>query len=154
MPNIQRSAPELIGESIKVSYVSGPLGKSWTESDLLNPGTINLTAKVNSVWLEIEGQRQILDDITVFDLNEERIVNPEDFKVDATTTIRFILGFPRILYEPRFGESVAVGLGLSVNDVELQALSSPSCSSDVSQEIKEAHLLEVVNKEMFLIFEP
>jgi hypothetical protein len=36
----------------------------------------------------------------------------------------FFVGFPKIDYEPRFGESVAVGLQLRANGNELSALSS------------------------------
>lgn len=117
-----QSGPELTGETVTVSYVTDP-SISRGQFRLRNPWSVALTARVNSAWLEIGSRHQTLVGITVFDLDQEQMVSPGGFKVDAATTVTFILGFPRIAYEPRFGESSVVGLRLDVNGVELQALS-------------------------------
>lgn len=114
---------QLIGETVTVSYVTDPsVGRGQFRIE--NHGTAAVTAVVESAWLELGGYRQPLVGITVFDLDHERMVNPESFKVDAETTMMFLVGFPVVAHEPRFGESVAVGLRLSVNGTELQALST------------------------------
>ena len=118
----QNSTSQLIGETVTVSYVADP-SMGYGRFRLENCGTVAVTAVVESVWLELGEHRQPLTDITVFDLEQEQMVNPAGFKVDAEATLSFLVGFPRIAYEPRFGESVAVGLRLRVNDAALQAKS-------------------------------
>ncbi len=115
------SYPRLMGEPVTISYVADP-GLSRGQFRLENHGTAAITAKVEAVWLEREGQ-QPLTEITIFNLEQEQTVSPENLTVQAGTAMTFLVGFPRIAYEPDFGETVAVGLRLSINGVELQALS-------------------------------
>ncbi|KAF5435364.1 hypothetical protein C5S35_11250 [Candidatus Methanophagaceae archaeon] len=105
-----------------MSYVTDP-SVGYGQFRLENCGTIAVTAAVKSAWLELGGHRQPLAGITVFDLDQDRMLNPESFKVDAEATVTFLIGFPVVAHEPRFGESTVVGLRLSINGTELQALS-------------------------------
>ena len=116
------SGAELVGETVTVSYVADP-AMGHGQFRLHNHGATAATASVASAWLELGGDRRPLADITVFDLEQEQMVNPDNFKVDGTKTLGFLLGFPRVAHEPRFGESSAVGLRLRVDGAELQALS-------------------------------
>jgi hypothetical protein len=113
---------QLIGEPVPVSYVADP-SVGYGQFRLENRGHKAVTAAVQSAWLELGARQQPLSDITVFDLDQELMVNPESYKVDAKAIVRFRVGFPRFAHEPRFGESSAVGLRLSVNSAELQAKS-------------------------------
>lgn len=114
--------PRLIGETVTISYVADP-SIGYGQFRLENRGAVAVTAAVESAWLELGGHRQPLAGVTVFDLDQDRMVDPESFEVDAEATVRFLVGFPRVAHEPRFGESSAVGLRLNVNGAELQALS-------------------------------
>jgi hypothetical protein len=116
------SGPKLIGETVTVSYVADP-SVGHGQFRLENDATVAVTAAVESAWLEFGGQEQLLTCITVFDLNQEQMVTPESFKVDAEATLLFLVGFPKFAHEPRFDEASAVGLRLSVNGAELKALS-------------------------------
>jgi hypothetical protein len=113
---------QLIGEAVTVSYVADP-SVGYGQFRLENLGDNAVTAAVQSAWLKLGARQQPLADITVFDLDQERMVNPESYKVDAKAIVRFLVGFPSFAHEPRFGESIAVGLRLSVNSAELQAQS-------------------------------
>lgn len=114
---------QLIGETVTVSYIADP-SVGHGHFRLENHGTTAVMAAVKSVWLEIGIHRQPLSGFTVYNLDQEQMVNPERFKIDAGSTIRLLIGFPKITYEPGFGESTGVGVRLSVNGAELQALSS------------------------------
>ena len=122
MITAHHSGPQLIGETVTVSYVADP-SVGHGRFRLENHEAVAVTAAVESAWLELGGHRQPLAGITVFDLDQDRMVNPASFRIDAEATVTFMLGFPKVAYEPRFGESSAVGLRLSVNGAELQALS-------------------------------
>ena len=112
----------LIGETVTVSYVSDPsVGRGRFR--LENLGTVTVVAALKSAWLELEGHRQPLADVTVFDLEQDQVMNSDRFKVDAEATVTFLVGFPKVAHTPRFGESIAVGLQLGINGAELQALS-------------------------------
>lgn len=113
---------QLIGETVTVNYVANP-SAGHGQFRLENRGTFAVTAAVELAWLEFGGRRKSLVGITVFDLEQERMVNPNTFKVGAEVTMMFLVGFPKIDYEPRFGESTTVGLRLRVNGTEIQALS-------------------------------
>lgn len=117
------SGSQLIGETVTVSYVADP-SVGHGQFRLENRGVVAVMAAVESAWLELGAYRQPLASFTVFDLAQEQMVNPQSFTVDAGATMTFLLGFPRVAYEPRFGESTAVGIRLRANSVELQALSA------------------------------
>ena len=113
---------QLIGETVTVSYIVDP-SVGHGQFRLENYGTAAVMAAIESAWLELGAHRQPLSGITVYNLDHEQMVNPESFKVDAGATMRFLVGFPEVVYEPRFGESTGVGLRLSADGVDLQALS-------------------------------
>jgi hypothetical protein len=116
------SGPQLIGETVTVSYVADP-SVGHGQFRLENRGVVTVTAALESARLQLGAHRQPLVGITVYDLDQEQMVNPESFKVDVGTTMRFLVGFPKVAYEPRFGESTAVELLLKVDGATLQALS-------------------------------
>ncbi|MBW2690367.1 MAG: hypothetical protein JRC99_10615 [Deltaproteobacteria bacterium] len=122
MITTHQSGSQLIGETVTVSYVADP-SFGHGRFRLENHGAVAVTAAVKSAWLELGGFRQPLDDITVFDLDQDQMVNPESFKVEAEVTMTFLIGFARFAHEPRFGESTSVNLRIGVNGTELQALS-------------------------------
>ena len=117
-----QSEPRLIGETVTVSYVADPsIGHG--QFLLENYEAYAVTASVESAWLELGTQRHPLTGISVYDLDREQAVNPKSFNVGAGVTMKFLVGFPKLAYDPRFGEFTAVNLRLNVNDAELQALS-------------------------------
>lgn len=120
--SIHHSSLQLIGETVTVSYVADP-AVGYGQFRLKNHGTVDVIAAVQSVWLEIGEQRQTFAEVTVFDLEQDQMVNPQAFTVHASKELAFMVGFPRVNYEPSFGELSGVGLQLKVNDDELQALS-------------------------------
>lgn len=122
MISVQHPGPRLIGEAVTVSYVADP-SVGHGRFRLENHESVAVTAAVESAWLELGALRQPLAGITVFDLDQDRMVDPAGFTVDAKATLTFLVGFPRVVYEPRFGESSAVGLRLTVNGTGQQALS-------------------------------
>ena len=90
---------------------------------LENHGTDAMTAAVISAWLELGGHRRPLTGVSLFNLDRDQAMNPESFEVGAEASLTFLLGFPVVVYAPRFGESGAVDLHLRINGAELQALS-------------------------------
>lgn len=118
----RHSGLQLTGETVTVSYVADP-SMGHGQFRLENQGAVAVTAAVESASLEFGGHQQPLSGITVFDLDQDQMVDPDSFKVDAGKTMRFLVGFPVVAHEPRFGESIAVGLRLTVNGAELTALS-------------------------------
>jgi hypothetical protein len=117
-----RSIPRLLGEPVTVSYVADPC-VSYGRFCLENQGDATVTATVQSSWLEFEKDRLPLTMITVFDVGQDRMVDPSEFRVGAAATMVFLVGFPRTPHEPQSGEHAAVGLRLSVDGSELEALS-------------------------------
>lgn len=111
----------LIGEIVTISYVADPW-VSRGQFRLENHGTTPISATVEAVWLKSE-EPQPLTEISIFNLDQEQTIDPESFTVPAGAAMTFLVGFPRIAYEPHFGETVAVGLRLSVDGIEQQALS-------------------------------
>lgn len=122
MSTIHQERPKLIGETVLVNYIADPsIGHG--QFRLENHGAEVMVAIVKSAWLEIGGQDQPIADVTIFDLNQDQMIDPENFKIGAGKTVTFLIGFPRVSHEPCFGESSAVGLRLRVNGIELQAFS-------------------------------
>jgi hypothetical protein len=121
----QHPGPQLIGETVTINYVADP-SMGHGRFRLENHEAVAVTAAVESAWLELGGHRQPLAGITVFDLGQDQMVDPTHLKVDANATLTFLVGFPTVAYEPRFGESCNVGLRISVNGAEQQALSPVS----------------------------
>lgn len=120
--NAQSAGAELIGEDVTVSYVADPvIGHGIFR--LKNHMPTAMTVTVQSAWLALGEHRRPLSEIHVFDVALEKAIDPCCLRVDAGGTIRFLLGFPSLVYEPRFGESVFVELQLSVDDSRLQARS-------------------------------
>ena len=112
----------LSGEPVDISYVSDPtIGHGAFR--LSNAGDAPISVAVTAAWLELGSQRKPLDRYTIYDLAQERMVDPKHFQVGAKATLGFLLGFPSMAYEPRFGESAAVGATLSAGGVELTARS-------------------------------
>jgi len=117
-----RSGLQLIGEVVTVSYVADPsLGHGKFRIE--NHGATTVTAMVESAWLDLAGARQPLASVSVYDLNLERMVNPKGFKVDGGATMKFLVGFPKLVYEPRFGETTAIGLRVIADHQTLEATS-------------------------------
>lgn len=122
MVTSQSSDLQLTGEPVEISYVADPtIGHG--QFRLENRGANAASASVKAAWLQLGPRRQSLTGVSVYVLGEEQMVDPQDFKVDAQSTLNFLLGFPAVAYEPPAGESVAVGLRLQVNGAELEALS-------------------------------
>ena len=112
----------LTGAAVDISYVADPaIGHG--EFRLSNAGDAPIFAAVTVAWLELGDQRKPLHQLTVFDLAQEHMVNPQHFQVGPKATLGFLLGFPSMPYEPRFGESAAVGVKLTANGTEVTATS-------------------------------
>jgi hypothetical protein len=122
MMTIHHAGPQLIGETVIISYLANP-SVGHGQFRLENPGDVVMTVTVEEAWLEFGGRRQVLSSITLFDLDQEQPLNPTGFTVDKKATVTFLLGFPSVTYEPRFGEPSAVGLRLGINGIHLHALS-------------------------------
>jgi hypothetical protein len=71
-----------------VSYVADPL-MGHGQFRLENPGAVAVIASVGSAWLELGGPRQPLSGITVFDLNQDHMLDVEGFRVDAEASMTF-----------------------------------------------------------------
>jgi hypothetical protein len=113
---------KLIGETVTVSYIADS-SFGHGRFRLTNPGTSSVKATVETTWLELGDFRRQPEQITVFDLRLNRMVNPKNFKVEAGITMTFLVGFPTVIYEPRFGDSTAVFLQIIANGCILQARS-------------------------------
>ncbi len=112
----------LTGETVIVSYVSDP-SLGYGRFRLENKGSRQLTAAVESAWLELGERQQPLGSLTVFDVDHDRNLDPNGFDLAPGASLTFLLSFPTVPYQPPFGESTAVGLRLSADHTELQALS-------------------------------
>jgi hypothetical protein len=118
---VSQPSLRLVGETVTLSYVADP-SVSYGRFRLVNQTVTAVTAAVQSAWLQLAEGHQTLAEVTIFDVDEGWSVDAAAFPVDAAATKTFLLGFPRIHYEPRCGESVAVGLQLRVDHSEVQAL--------------------------------
>src|SRR4051812_46008350 len=104
MANSGQSDFQLIGETVEVSYVADPtIGHG--EFRLENHGQNQAHALVVSVWLHLGDRREELDSFTAYDLDQEQAIDPQNITIAANATLRFLVGFPAIVYEPAFGES-------------------------------------------------
>lgn len=122
METPQHRGPQLVGEAVTVSYAADP-SVGYGRFRLENHEAVAVTAAVESAWLELGALRQPLAGVTVFDLDQDRMLDPARFTIAAKATLTFLVGFPRVAHEPRFGESSAVGLRLTVNGNGQQAVS-------------------------------
>jgi hypothetical protein len=113
---------QLIGETVTISYITDP-SVGHGRFRLENYGDTSVIATVKLAWLEFGEHQQVLAGVTLFDIDQERMVNPESFTISAKSAETFLVGFPKVAHEPRFGEIAAVGLRLNANGINLQALS-------------------------------
>lgn len=116
----QNKKLSLVGETVIINYVSDPFignGKFHIENFTTNP----VSARVDSAWSKIGDYEKILTDITVFNLDTLQAVDSQSFVINPGTTMKFLLGFPVIQYDPHFGETGFVGLRLIVNGYKIEA---------------------------------
>ena len=122
MGTVEHSDLRLTGETVTLNYLADPsLGHG--QFRLENRGESSVSASVQSAWLEFGERRQPLEGITVYDLDQEQMVDPQNFKIEAKATLRFLVGFPAVAHEPAFGESTAVGVRMRVDGAEVEAQS-------------------------------
>jgi hypothetical protein len=112
----------LTGETVNISYVGDP-AVGHGEFRLNNAGDTPIFAAVAAAWLELGNQRRPLQQVTIFDLAQEHMVDPQRFEVGPKASLSFLLGFPSVSYAPPFGESAAVGLKLTANGTDVSAVS-------------------------------
>lgn len=122
MTTSQRSDLRLAGETVEISYVADPV-IGHGQFRLENGGMNAVSATVESAWLTLGARQQPLTEVSVYVTGEEQTVDSQNFEVKAQAILNFLLGFPAVAYEPVFGESVAVGLRLQADGMELEAFS-------------------------------
>ncbi len=122
MTTSQGSDLRLVGETVEISYVTDPV-IGHGQFRLENRGLNAVSAAVESAWLTLGARRQSLTEVSVYVTGEEQTVDSQNFEVKAQEALNFLLGFPAVAYNPAFGESVAVGLRLQADGVELEAFS-------------------------------
>ncbi len=116
-----RADPQFVGETITVSYTADPrVGHG--QFRLENQSGTDALAAVEEAWVELGAERRPLSGVSVFVRELGHTVDARGFTVRARTTVTLLVGFPAIIHEPRFGESVAVGLRLRLDGRELQAV--------------------------------
>lgn len=109
----------VIGEPVVVSYLADP-AISRGRFRLENDGTSTARTAVELAWVRIGGQRQDLVHISLFDVDTEQQLDPDQLEVAPRETVTFLLGFPRIPYGQAGGE-VSVGIRLAGSPMPVEA---------------------------------
>ena len=113
----------VVGEPVKISYLADPtIGRGQFRIE--NTTGRVARAEVRSVWLEIGAQCQALIPTSVYLLDAQQEVAAEGFEVAATPITRILIGFPRVALQTQFGETVSVGIVMTIEGFEFQARSA------------------------------
>ena len=100
----------IVGEPVVVSYLADPV-ISRGRFRLENHGTSTAQTAVELAWVRIGEQRQDLSHISLFDVDTDRQLDPNQIEVAPGEIVTFLLGFPRIPYRQE-GNEVSVGIRL------------------------------------------
>lgn len=109
----------IIGEPITVSYLTDP-AISRGRFRLENHGNSTAQAAVELAWVRIGQQRQHLSHISLFDVNTDQQLDPNQLEVAPGEIVTFLLGFPRIPYRQE-GDEVSVGIRLAGSQTPIEA---------------------------------
>ena len=109
----------IIGEPITVSYLTDP-AISRGRFRLENHGNSTAQAAVELAWVRIGQQRQHLSHISLFDVNTDQQLDPNQLEVAPGEIVTFLLGFPRIPYRQE-GNEVSVGIRLAGSLTPIEA---------------------------------
>lgn len=109
----------IIGEPITVSYLTDPT-ISRGRFRLENHGNSTAQAAVELAWVRIGQQRQHLSHISLFDVNTDQQLDPNQLEVAPGEIVTFLLGFPRIPYRQE-GNEVSVGIRLAGSQTPIEA---------------------------------
>jgi hypothetical protein len=113
----------LTGESITISYLADARAGHGRFS-ITNPGVTPLTASVRSVSFRAARRSLSLQEIGALDLETDQSLDPGGFTVGPGSTLRFLLSFPPIPYDPSWGGSAKLELRLAIDHTELTAEST------------------------------
>jgi hypothetical protein len=113
---------ELLGAEHVVSYVATPIAIRGMFR-LVNHRPAAARIVVAAVWLKIGADTREISKFGLYDLENERSIDLDEFQVDATAYASLLVSVPPLLHEPRFGESLEIGLRLGANGRQLQATS-------------------------------
>jgi hypothetical protein len=112
----------LSGETVTISYIADPaVGHGQFLID--NQSNKSINAKVEEIWLDLGNSQQPLQPVTIYDMSQEKALNPKDFSILPKAVLNFLVGFPQVMHEPHFGETCSVFLKLVINGTELTARS-------------------------------
>jgi hypothetical protein len=109
----------VIGEPIVVSYLTDP-AISRGRFRLENHGNSTAQTAVELAWVRIGRQRQHLSHISLFDVDTDQQLDPNQLEVAPGEIVTFLLGFPRIPYEQE-GNEVSVGIRLAGSPTSIEA---------------------------------
>jgi hypothetical protein len=112
----------LTGEPVVLSTLTEPAA-SYGKFRLENRSDFAVRSRLEAGWLEAQGERRPLDGISLFDADRDQPIDGCDLEVAAGSSANFLVGFPRVPYEPSFEGSVAVAVRLVVDGDVLEARS-------------------------------
>jgi hypothetical protein len=101
----------IVGEPVVVSYLTDPV-ISRGRFRLENHGNSTAQTAVELAWVRIGQQRRDLSHISLFDVDTDRQLDPNQIEVAPGEIVTFLLGFPRIPYKQE-GNEVSVGIRLA-----------------------------------------
>jgi hypothetical protein len=102
---------QVIGEAVFASYLADPV-VSRGQFRVENRGSSTVRAAVESAWLRIDGRRQVLDHVSLFDIDTDRQLDPKNVDIEPGQVMTFWLGFRPLPHQQRARE-VAVGIRLA-----------------------------------------
>lgn len=107
------------GEPVVVSYLADPR-ISRGRFRLENDGDSTARTAVELAWVRIGGQRQHLVHISLFDVDTDQQLDPNQLEVAPGEIVTFLVGFPRIPYHEADSE-VSVGIRLTGSPTPVEA---------------------------------
>lgn len=116
----------LSGEIVTIDYLADPSADQG-RFVIVNAGAADLVLTLAAAWLETGDGRRQLSGIELFDpatqQSGERPPDNQTLRIEAGAARQFGVSFAPVSYEPRFGETVAVGARIRVGGQVLEAKS-------------------------------
>ncbi len=122
MASDEKGNTALVGETVVLSFLSDPIighGQfRWT-----NEGQALLRGSIEGAWLAINGERQPMHDLSIFDPASDQAIDAAQLELAGGETMTFWVEFPGVAYTPNFGDSLQVGVTMKIGDQEFEAVS-------------------------------
>ncbi len=127
IPNITFMSEQKInfliqGEKVSKSYLSDPFVSNGKFTLINNEGD-PVNVSIHTVSLTIGEQQQMIEDVSVFDMNEEQTLDSKKIIITPNSKTALMIGFPRVPIQGTPGSEIFLEVVFTVQEEKIKVIS-------------------------------